>query len=74
MTISDPFDDDLPPHFDESIYEPEDRPEEMFICSVCSKTLDSSYEQWICTSCMNYDSHAYKYAHRQDTENESDYD
>jgi len=61
-------DDDLPPHFDESIYEPEDNPELMFICSVCSKLLDPDYEQWICSSCFMSDSHAYRYAVNPDSQ------
>jgi hypothetical protein len=69
-----PEDEDLPSHFDESIYKPEDKPEEMYICSVCSKLLEPAWEQWICNFCMNYDSHAYKYAHKLNQQNESDYD
>jgi len=72
--MSEPLDDDFPPYFDESIYEPEDKPEEMFICSVCGNLLRPSYEQWICNPCMSYDSYAYKYARNQDQQNESDYD
>lgn len=69
-----PEEEELPPHFDESIYEPEDKPEEMYICSVCSKLLEPAWEQWICNFCMSYDSHAYKYAHKPNQENQSDYD
>ena len=69
-----PEEEELPPHFDESIYEPEDKPEEMYICSVCSKLLEPAWEQWICNFCMSYDSHAYKYAHKPNQQNESDYD
>ena len=69
-----PENEDLPHHFDESIYKPEDKPEEMYICSVCSKLLEPAWEQWICNFCMNYDSHAYKYAHKPNQQNESDYD
>lgn len=67
----DSLDEDLS-HFDESIYKPEDKPEEMYICSVCSKTLNPSYEQWICGSCYLSDAHAYKYAHSKDQESEND--
>ena len=52
----------------------EDKPEEMYICSVCSKLLEPAWEQWICNFCMSYDSHAYKYAHKPDQQNETDYD
>lgn len=44
-----------------------------YICSVCKKIL-SEHEEWICNFCMNYDSHAYKYAQKSELNNESDYD
>jgi hypothetical protein len=56
------------------MFKPEDKTEEMYICSVCSKLLEPAWEQWICNFCMNYDSHAYKYAHKLNQENESNYD
>ena len=46
--------------------------DDMYICSVCNKLLETDYEQWICNFCMSYDSYAYKYARNQ--ENETNYD